>query len=800
MSNGRTEFLERLLETFKVEAEEHLQVISDGLLELESSDAGSQTAIIEKVFREAHSLKGAARSVNLADVEMICQALESVFAALKNKSINPTPEILDVLHQATDIIRLLLSTDGASTSALNGDSVAQLARRLMDLERGEPAIQRTAPRPPEIPDADIVIAEQAADEATTPEEAALEPYLAGGKDVALSPMPDAATSPWNGGKSPKENNRPVDTVRLSTARLNSVLLQVEEMVSAKLAMNQFVIELGEVFGLVGCWKKQWSKVYPEVRNLSRAIEEMPERLKNNDGSRISRVVEFLDWNRGHLKELEIKIVELKTSVDRDSRTLDGMVEHLLEDMKNVLMLPFSSLLDGFPKLVRDLSRDQGKDVQLVVEGADTEVDRRILEELKDPLIHIVRNCIDHGIELPDERERAGKSRRATITIALTQQSGSKVEITVSDDGAGINLSKVKQTAIKRGLIIREQEIDDSEALSLIFQSELSTSDVITDLSGRGLGLAIVQEKAERLGGHVSVESQSSLGTTFRILLPLTLATFRGILVRAGRSVFVLPTMAVQRVTRFKRTDISTIERKETVTLDGRAISLVRLGDVLQLPNTATDDYDPLSYIPVLILAIGDKYIGFGVDEVLGEQEVLLKSLGSNLTRVRNVAGAAVLGSGKVIPVLNVLDLIKSATKAGVSIRPSSAQIGAAQAQRKMILVAEDSITSRMLLRNILEAAGYAVKTAVDGVAALSALRSEQIDLLVSDVEMPGLGGFDLTATIRADKQLAELPVVLVTSLGSREDRERGIEAGANAYIVKSSFDQSNLIDVVRRLV
>jgi two-component system chemotaxis sensor kinase CheA len=321
--------------------------------------------------------------------------------------------------------------------------------------------------------------------------------------------------------------------------------------------------------------------------------------------------------------------------------------------------------------------------------------------------------------------------------------------------------------------------------------------MITQVSGRGLGLAIVREKAEKLGGRVAIESRRGYGTTIRTTLPLTLATFRGVLIEAAQRLFIIPTAQVERATRFRPQEIQTVEGRRTLALNGRAVALVYLAEVLQLPS-GRQKADRPEATPVLILGAGEQRIAFAVDAVLDEREVLVKRLARPLSRVRNIAGATVLGSGQVAPILNVPDLLKSARIMGAALHtPAPSQPSAATAKR--ILVAEDSITSRVLLKGILESAGYVVKTAVDGIEAYTALRAESFDLLVSDVEMPRMNGFDLTAKVRSVGTLAELPVVLVTALESREDRERGIDVGANAYLVKSSLDQSNLLEAVRRL-
>jgi two-component system chemotaxis sensor kinase CheA len=509
-----------------------------------------------------------------------------------------------------------------------------------------------------------------------------------------------------------------------------------------------------------------------------------------------KVSGFLDRHESTLNSVKQKLVALGKRLEYDRRGFERRVDDLVEDMKRVSMLPFSTLLESFPRIVRDLSRDCGKDVELTIVGGEIETDRVILEEMKDPLLHLVRNCVDHGIETPKRREAGGKPPRATIRIAIVPKSADKVEIVVSDDGAGIDVPRVRAAALKLGLVSEEdaKKMDQQQTAELVFKSGLSTSPMITEVSGRGLGLAIVREKVEKVGGMVSVETQPETGTTFRFILPLTLARFRGVLVRVGESLFVLPTRHVQNVLRVSRDEIKSAENRETIQIDGRAASAVRLGDVLEITqrNTGTDRDGK---VPVLVLVWAGEQIGFLVDEILNEQEVLVKSLGKQLPRVRNIVGATVLGTGKVLPVLNVADLMQSAVK----MEPATAARGKEEAH-KSILVAEDSITSRTLLKNILEFAGYNVKTAIDGAEALTVLATEAFDLVVSDVEMPRMSGFDLTARIRADKRLAQLPVVLVTALDSREDRERGVDVGASAYIVKSSFDQGNLLEVVRRLI
>jgi two-component system chemotaxis sensor kinase CheA len=588
------------------------------------------------------------------------------------------------------------------------------------------------------------------------------------------------------------------------SKIDSLLRQAEEFIPSKATAVQRIAELREIGASLASREREWKRVRPQTRIVPKSIigehrSNGESRSTNGHGanpSQIAKVLAFLDQHQSSLRAVENKLTVLAKHLENDRLVLDRRVDDFVEDMKRISMVPFSTLLESFPKLVRDLCRDCRKEADLTIAGSDIEADRRVLEEMKDPLIHLVRNCVDHGIETPKQREARGKPARATITIAICPKSADKVEIVVADDGAGVDIQKVRAVALKLGVISPEdtQQMDDQQSALLVFKSGVSTSPMITEVSGRGLGLAIVREKVEKVGGSVSVETQMGIGTTFRLLLPLTLARFRGVLVRAGENLFVLPTHSVQRVFRLGQDEIKSAENRETIQVDGRVASAVRLSDVLQVGrgNMAPD---PKRKVPVLLLAWAGDEIAFLVDEILDEREVLVKSLGRQMPRVHNIAGATLLETGKVLPVLNVADLMRSA----IGMTPVTTR-HEAESVPKSILVAEDSITARTLLKNILQSAGYRVKTAVDGAEALGFLAGESFDLVVSDVEMPRMSGFDLTAKIRADKRLHSLPLVLVTALESRQDRERGADVGANAYIVKSSFDQGNLLEVVRRLI
>ncbi len=780
MANKNDEFLKRLLATFRIEADEHLKAMSAGLIELEKNPAADRQAeIIEIVFREAHSLKGAARAVNLKEVESVCHPLESVLAVLKNKQLAISQPLFDLLYQTIDALDSLLASGGTGTAGSHQTKPALLIRQLDDALQG-----RFAPMDMTQP----VLSPQQTPPGHVPEQPPVE---------TTEPVTIAAPSPAPSLAS--------ETVRVSTQKLDAVMRQVEELLSPQLAAAQRASELREVAASFASWKKQRAKVRPVLRLIERYVEGGAKGngagLPKFPAQELPKLLEHLESEQQFMKTLEERLLRLSKFAAHDRRALAGMSDSLLHDVKEMHLMPFSSLLEIYPRFSRELARDQGKQVELMIQGGEIEIDRHILEEIKDPLMHLLRNCIDHGIEQPAIRQKNGKPVCGTIKIAIAQKDGGKIEIMIADDGAGIDAEKVKATSRRLDLVSAEEaeKLNEQEAQALIFLSGISTSPIITDLSGRGLGLAIVREKIEKLGGVVALESRQDGGTTFRISLPLMLATFRGVLVRAGEHYFIIPALSVERVARVEQQDIRTVENRATISLDGQIVALAGLGDVLELPRQCST-VNTSAPVSLVILGTGRQRVAFQVEEILGEQEVLVKTLGKQLARVRNIAGASVLGTGQVVAVLNVPDLLKSAVKRVSAPLESDAAEKPGEAARRSILVVEDSITSRALLKNILESAGYLVTTAVDGVDAYTTLKTGTFDLIVSDVEMPRMDGFDLTTKVRADKQLDALPVVLVTSLESREHRERGIDVGASAYIVKSSFDQSNLLEVVRRLI
>lgn len=514
--------------------------------------------------------------------------------------------------------------------------------------------------------------------------------------------------------------------------------------------------------------------------------------------------------------------DLVRLLDGHARHLSQVVEDLLRTLHDMLLLPLDAALESFPPMVRRLAREQGKQAELHIHGGETGVDRRVLEQVHDVFLHLLRNAVDHGLETPEIRRAAGKPETGRVDVRVARLGTDRVQVVVEDDGAGVNLDAVRDKAARLGLLDAEAAagLDRRAALALLTRSAFSTRDEVSTLSGRGLGMAIAQEKVERAGGSLRLDSEPGRGFSARLELPLSLMSLRGVVLRVHGRRMVAPRDGLRRVRRLAAEDCQPLAGADGCLASDDRLPVASLGRVLGLPEPAPDAGGASSRrrLPVLVVGgeaghpeagrpepgqSGPDELGLQVDAILGETEVALRGLGPQIRRLPGVAGVAVLEEGELVPVLNLEECRAMAFRGGASLQAGGGQAGGGDAvppRRHKVLVAEDSITSRMLLKNVLEAAGYEVHTAVDGQDALERLRRIAVDVLISDVEMPRLDGLGLTRAVREDRLLASLPVVLITSLGSPEHQEAGMLAGADAYIVKSKFDQSDLLQTLRRLV
>ncbi|HCI13112.1 MAG: hypothetical protein A2063_06175 [Gallionellales bacterium GWA2_60_142] len=705
---------------FKIESEERLQHLDDGLLRLEKTP--SDQSLLEDLFREAHSLKGAARMLGLAEIQTLAHQLEDALgAARKGEAVLP-PEAVAGMYPTLETIR-----------------------RLVQMAIGETAGTDSGVQEPELT-------------------SAARPWV-----EAIPAIPQADV--------PKPQAFRIEMIRVDPKKLDALLTQAGELTVTKIRIARRLTEMDELLD----YCEEWGRAVHSGQ------------LSTNAGERIAQ----------RLEPLQERLNQLRTDVYEDSARLDFIADQLENGIRTLRLLPMSTLFGLFPRLVHDLARDQHKEVELVIEGEDAVADKRVLEEMKDPLMHMLRNAIDHGIEAPDPREQAGKPRAGTIRIKASQTPASIV-IEVNDDGRGLDIEEIRRTALKRGMHSEDELAGMSAAQiqSLILAPGFSTSSLITDVSGRGVGLDVVRNNVERLKGTLQIESVPGKGLTLRAQLPISLATVRVLVATTSGRRYALPVEYVQFSRKVPLHELYTMEGRQTISIDGHPVSVARLDELLGMADAGVrnpkSSRNPQTTVVCVILGVGEDRFGLMVDEVVDELEVVLKPQSKLLKRVRNVSGATILETGEVCMVLNPHDLLKTLCKKSVSAAPVA--VTKTAPAKKVLLLAEDSITTRTQEKRILEGAGYEVVTAVDGADAYNKLGTRSFAAVVSDIQMPNMTGLALTEKIRANRKYAELPIILVTALASAEDQRRGLEAGANAYVSKPSFDQRVLLDCLARLI
>ncbi len=592
---------------------------------------------------------------------------------------------------------------------------------------------------------------------------------------------------------------PVEIIRIAVAKLDTLFAQSGELGVAHSHITERDRELRRLRSDADAWRREWSN----WRGLRTGVRREWARVGGTSAA--SRELGLLLTS---VERTEQQMLGLLQRLDQQSAQLSsdtlqlGVVKRALQaDVMAVRVQPVASLLTPLERAMRDLTRATGKEARLLFVGGDTELDRKILDELRDPLLHMLRNAVDHGIETPDQRLTGGKPRTGTVRLEAAQRGGI-VEVVMEDDGAGLDVAQLRASAVRNGLLTAADAAarDDAAVMDLIFEPGFSTRSSVTELSGRGVGMDVVRQAVERLNGQVAVSSRLGTGTRFTLTVPLTLATTRAVLVAAGGQLFAIPSDAIERSGRVRQRDLYRLDGRTVVLVDGRAVMVSELLELLGRTG-GVERAAPDAWCWFFVLAQGDRRLAVLADAQLGEQEIVAKSLGWPLRRIRNVGGAAILGSGQTIVILNPGDLLKSGLKrVATAVKGMPTPLEPAPRERQRLLVVDDSLTTRSLVRSILQGAGYDVTVAVDGLAALEVLRDTAVDLVVSDVEMPRMNGFELTARIRADERLRQTPVILITSLGSREHRDQGVAVGADAHIVKGGFDQGQLLATIGRLL
>lgn len=686
---------------------------------------------IDELMRHAHTLKGASRAAGFEPTEMLTHVMESLFGRIRAGHIAPSSHIQSLLYRTLDTVEDILA------SVLAGRAV---------------------------PETDALIRE-----------------IEGTMGISVPIAPSAPAAPASKIRE-DEAPGPAEFVRINATYLDELMSASSELVASTADVDSDPEPVLQAEDAMREWSRLRQDAAPYLRKKRREPEFGP-------------VLDCIEGAERQLRNLVAEVRSESASRRRREWSLHRLADRLDETAFRVRMVSADTVFGQFGPMLRNLAHESQKQVEFRAEGLELPADRLVLQSLKDPVMHLLRNALSHGIETESERIAAGKPASGTIRLRIRSQ-GARLKVVVQDDGRGLDRRALIQEALRQGVVPEGGAPSDKQLSDLIFLPGFSTSSALTTLAGRGMGLSVVRHEVARLHGEVRVHSEPGKGTAITVTVPLSISSQHVLLVEAAGFSFGIITSFADGLFRVKKSEIQSFEGKPAIVVDSAPIPLFRLADALELPANGADGSEILQ---VVVIATGDRKAALVVDRLIDVRDVVIKSVGLPASSAGLSSGAVPLADGTVAVILSVPDLLDRLR----DVRLASADpfVPEPEPERpRSILVVDDSLTTRSLEKSLLEAHGYQVHVAVDGIDALEKLRTETIDLVITDIMMPRMDGFQLLEQIRKNKASRELPVIVVSSMESREDQERGLSLGADAYIVKRKFDQRDLLDTVRQIL
>ncbi|MFG0852393.1 hybrid sensor histidine kinase/response regulator [Pseudomonas sp. FYR_2] len=752
-----------LLELFSLEAEAQTQVLSAGLMALERNP--TQADQLEACMRAAHSLKGAARIVGVDAGVSVAHVMEDCLVAAQEGRLRLSAEHIDALLQGTDLLMRIATPGDAVAQATLPVFLAQMASLLDPGAATVPAVPLAAPLQAE------------PHVATLPSEPLVVPVDPA--EPEPEPEPVLRRKP---GKRVGEGAERV--LRVTADRLNSLL----DLSSKSLVETQ---RLKPYLATLQRLKRMHGQGMQALDGL---------RMQLEDSGQSSEVLEALAQTQRLLAETQQILQQQAADLDEFGWQASQRAQLLYDTALACRMRPFADVLTGQSRMVRDLGRSLGKPVRLVVDGEKTQVDRDVLEKLEAPLTHLLRNAVDHGIELPERRLLAGKPDEGVIRLRASHQAG-MLSLELIDDGAGIDLERLRSSIVERALSPADTvaRMSDAELLTFLFLPGFSLRDKVTEVSGRGVGLDAVQHMVRELRGSIELTQVAGQGCRFHLQVPLTLSVVRSLVVEVGGEAYAFPLAHIERTLEVTAEQIVQIEGRQHFWHEGRHIGLVAASQLLNRPAGQSDE----ASLRVVVIREREQLYGVAVERLVGERVLVVMPLDPRLGKVQDISSGALLDDGSVVLIVDVEDLLRSVEKllsTGSLERIERGSSGVRGVTRKRVLVVDDSLTVRELQRKLLGNRGYDVAVAVDGMDGWNALRGEDFDLLITDIDMPRMDGIELVTLVRRDQRLQSLPVMVVSYKDREEDRRRGLDAGADYYLAKASFHDDALLDAVVELI
>ena len=754
-----------LLELFSLEAEAQTQVLNEGLLALERNP--TQADQLEACMRAAHSLKGAARIVGVDAGVSVSHVMEDCLVSAQEGRLYLQREHIDALLQGTDLL-MRIATPGNTVTPQDIDGYVAHMNELLD-----PSAPSARVAPPEFDVSQLLLMPAPAVPEPGPEPV-VEPQVEAPVEAAAEPARRPQRLTESGER----------VLRVTAQRLNSLLdLSSKSLVETQ-RLKPFLVTLQRL-------KRMQST------NL-RAMDTLNEHLKV---AGISHEAEqALVDARQMLAESQHLLGEQTAELDEFCWQAGQRAQLLYDTALACRMRPFADVRVGQERMVRDLGRALGKQIRLEIEGEKTQVDRDVLEKLEAPLIHLLRNAVDHGIETPEQRLLAGKPAEGLIRLRISHQAGLLV-LELSDDGAGVDLERLRRTIVERQLSTEETvaQLSEEELLTFLFLPGFSLRDTVTEVSGRGVGLDAVQHMVRLLRGAIVLEHTPQHGSRFHLEVPLTLSVVRSLVVEVADEAYAFPLAHIERMRDLQPEDIVQLEGRQHFWHEGRHVGLVAASQLLQRQPGQSDD----ETLKVVVIRERDAVYGVAVERFIGERTLVVLPLDPRLGKVQDISAGALLDDGSPVLIVDVEDMLRSVDKllnTGRLERIDRRNRHTAELTRKRILVVDDSLTVRELQRKLLLNRGYEVAVAVDGMDGWNALRAEHFDLLITDIDMPRMDGIELVTLLRRDNRLQSMPVMVVSYKDREEDRRRGLDAGADYYLAKASFHDDALLDAVVELI
>ncbi len=789
---------QEILQDFLVESFELVEKLDEDLVELESNPEDLE--LLNGIFRVAHTVKGASSFLNFDVLTHLTHHMEDVLNKARHGELVITPDIMDVILESVDLMKTLLEKI-RDTSEDSGIDVSACVARLDKVSGGKGDVQTPVSDAPVVEEnvvEEVVEDEDEPDyENMDPDEieaeierllqqrqeedrAKREAKIAAGESVPAPPPSPDEVEETEENEEPKEEaqaeSKPVPVTPTPAPAKKEEPVKADAKAAAPAKRAPAAVE---------------QTIRVDVKRLDHLMNLIGELvLAKNRLIKINDDVEERYEGEEFLEELN-QVVSIVSLVTTDLQIA----------VMKTRMLPIGKVFNKFPRMIRDLSRELDKKIELVISGEETELDKSIVEEIGDPLVHIIRNSCDHGIEMPEERLAKGKPETGTITLKAYNE-GNAIVIQIDDDGKGLDVDMLKNKSLEKG-IITEKEADtmsDKEAFGLIFKPGFSTAAAVTNVSGRGVGMDVVKTNIEKLNGIIDIESELGVGTSLKLKIPLTLAIIQALLVGVQEEHYAIPLASVLETVRISKDEIYTVENRSVMRLRDEVLSLVHIGDIFEVERIL----DSSEHAYVVVLGLGASKLGLIVDSLVGQEEIVIKSLGDYLKGIEGVAGATIRGDGGVTLIVDVVALMQMAKGVkSTAMTDNSAQEQLSNEKTKAsdytVMIVDDSKTDRMIMRKALEPLGINLVEAGDGQEALNVLKQGEhnFDAMLIDIEMPRMDGYTLANEIKKYNRYKNLPLIAVTSRTGKSDRMRGVESGMVEYITKP-YSGDYLSSVVQR--